>query len=68
MLLSLAAILSKTTEEIIHNALDVVPTKLIYEWAKENIGNSVQSKRKKVLEVIRKMEQKKDDILIPYRA
>jgi len=32
MLLSLPSMLSKTTQAVIHNAFETVPTKKIYEW------------------------------------
>ncbi|MGD8445877.1 MAG: hypothetical protein PVI94_20425, partial [Desulfobacterales bacterium] len=60
-LLSLAAIVSKTTEDVIHKAMESVPTKRVHEWVKENIGKSVQSKRKEVFSSARKAEQKSDE-------
>jgi hypothetical protein len=61
LLLTLAAIVSKTTEEVIHKAMESVPTKKVHEWIKENIGKSVQSKRKEVFSSARKTEQKWDE-------
>jgi hypothetical protein len=40
ILLSFAAFLSKTTQEVIQTALQVVPTKKIREWFNGNIGQS----------------------------
>ena len=61
LLLSLAAMVSKTTEDVIHKAMESVPTKRVHEWIKENIGKSVQSKRKEVFRSARKAEQKWDE-------
>lgn len=47
-ILSLAAIVSETTTEVVHKALETVPTQKIYEWFKSNIGSSVQAKRVQV--------------------
>jgi hypothetical protein len=57
MILSLASMLSKTTQDVIYKAIESVPTKKVFEWMKENIGQSVQSKRKEVLSLMRKTEQ-----------
>ena len=56
MLLSFAAFLSKTTQDVIQTALQVVPTKRIREWFKENIGQSVQAQRKQFLKLARASE------------
>jgi hypothetical protein len=61
LLLSLAAMVSKTTEDVIHKAMESVPTKRVHEWIKKNIGKSVQSKRKEVFRSARKAEQKWDE-------
>lgn len=61
MLLSLPAMLSKTTKDVIQKALESVPTKKVFRWVKENIGQSVQSKKKEALSVVKKSEQKWDD-------
>jgi hypothetical protein len=60
MLLSLAAVVSKTSQDVIQKALETVPTKKVFEWYEENIGQSVQSKRKEILSLVRKTEQKWD--------
>ena len=51
MLLGLPALLSKTTQDIVKQAMETVPTKKVIEWFKENIGQSVQSKRKEILKM-----------------
>jgi hypothetical protein len=60
MLLSLPAMLSRTTQDVIQKALESVPTKKVFAWVKENIGQSVQSKKKEVLSAIKNLEQKWD--------
>jgi hypothetical protein len=45
LLLSLAAIVSETTKNVVQEAMESVNTKTIIEWFKKNIGKSVQSKR-----------------------
>ena len=60
MLLSLPAMLSRTTQDVIQKALESVPTKKVFGWVKENIGRSVQSKKKEVLSIVNKTEQKWD--------
>ena len=62
-ILSLAAIVSKTTTDIVQKALETVPTKEIYEWFKDNIGSSVQGKRVQINRVIKKEEQKRNSVL-----
>lgn len=61
MLLSLPAMLSKTTKDVIQKALESVPTKKVFQWVEENIGQSVQSKKIEALSVVKKSEQKWDD-------
>lgn len=48
MVLSIAAMVSSTTKEIIEKAMETVPTKKISEWCSEHIGQSVQSKKKSI--------------------
>jgi hypothetical protein len=57
LLLSLAACLSETTTEVVQKAMESVPTKKVFQWFKENIGQSVQSKRKEVKKIARQAEQ-----------
>jgi len=62
-ILSLAAIVSKTTTEVVHKALETVPTKEIHKWFKKNMGKSVQAKRVQVNSLIKEKEQKQDPVL-----
>ena len=63
MLLSLAATVSKTSRDVIQKALETVPTKKVFQWYRENIGQSVQSKKKEIRSLVRKSEQKQDQKL-----
>jgi hypothetical protein len=62
LLLSMAAIVSTTTTEVVKKALETVPTKRVLEWYKETLGKSVQAKRKAALIPSRKSEQKRDQL------
>ncbi len=57
LLVSLAASLTTTTTKAAHKAMDAVPTEKVFQWFKDNIGQSVQSKRKKVNNIARQVEQ-----------
>jgi hypothetical protein len=63
LLLSIAAMVSTTTKDVVEKALKTVPTKEIYGWCKKNIGQSVQSMRKEVFSSQDKTEQKRDQII-----
>lgn len=68
MLLSLPAMLSKTTQDVVQKALASVPTKKVFQWMRENIGQSVQSKKKEVLSTVKKAEQKWDQFQVAYEG
>jgi len=57
-LLSVAALVSETTTEVIQKAMENVPTKKIFKWFKEEIGQSLQSKIREVNLFIQNVEQK----------
>lgn len=46
LLLGVAAIVSNTTQEVVLQAMETVPTKKVIQWTKKFLGQSVQSKRK----------------------
>ncbi len=46
LVLSVAAVVSETTQEVVQNAMETVPTKKVLEWTKKHLGQSVQAKRK----------------------
>lgn len=60
LLLSIGAIVSSATSEVILTALESVPTKKVLTWCKETLGRSVQAKRQKAFTSRSKMEQKWD--------
>lgn len=63
LLLALPALVSKTTDEVIRNAIESTPVKKVYDWYKENIKSSVQSKRKKAFKFTTPEEQNIDQLL-----
>ena len=60
LLLCVSAMVSTTTEEVVQKALETVPTKTVLAWCTENIGQSVQAKRKEAFVSHDKTEQKRD--------
>jgi len=60
LLLSVGAMVSSTTSDIILQALESVPTKKVLTWCKETLGRSVQAKRQRALTSHGKSEQKWD--------
>jgi hypothetical protein len=59
LLLSLAALVSTTTPEVIQTALERVRTKQVVAWCKNTLGKSVQSQRWEALIAPQKLEQKR---------
>jgi len=55
--LSLAAMVSETTSDVVHKALETVKTQTVNKWIKNNIESSVQSKRVRINRLINQ-EQK----------
>jgi hypothetical protein len=60
LLLSVPAMVSKTTREVVRDALEMVPTKKVLDWCKNNLGQSVQAKRRSAFASSDKPEQKWD--------
>lgn len=58
LLLSIGAMVSSTTSDVILKALESVPTKKVLAWCKETLGRSVQAKRQEALTSHGKPEQK----------
>jgi hypothetical protein len=56
LLLSLGAMVSPTTAEVVQKALETVPTKKVLAWCKERLGRSIQAKRR---ETFAQTEQKR---------
>jgi hypothetical protein len=59
LVLGISAMVSTTSLEIIHQALETVSTKQVLAWCKEKLGRSVQSKRREVLAALGGSEQKR---------
>ncbi len=62
LLLSIPAMVSTTTQEVIHKALETVPTKKIAQWSKKFLGKSIQAQRKEAFCGANKKEQKRDQL------
>jgi len=50
---------STTSLEIIHHALETVSTQQVLAWCKEKLGRSVQSKRREMFAALGGSEQKR---------
>jgi hypothetical protein len=46
LILTLPALVAKTTHDIVHQALESVPTKQVIDWYRQRFGQSIQAKRK----------------------
>ena len=60
LLLSVAAMVSVTTAEVVRKAMEKIPTKKVSEWCGKFLGKSVQAKRKEAFSPPKKTEQKWD--------
>ena len=58
LLLSIGAMVSSTTSDVILKALESVPTKKVLAWCKETLGRSVQAKRQEIFASHSKLERK----------
>ena len=65
LVLSIPAMVSTTTQEVIHKALETVPTKKVAEWAKRFLGQSIQAQRKEAFRGTSNKEQKPDQLHAP---
>jgi len=57
LILSIGAVVSKTTSDILKKAMETVDVNMINEWSKEKIGTTIQSQRK-ALYALERVEQK----------
>ena len=64
LLLSVAAMVSTTTTEVVQKAMETVQTKRVYDWHKDNIGESVQAKRQEAFDSSKQAEQKRDQFCV----
>ncbi len=60
LILSLSALVATSTTAVIEKALETVSTKQVRDWCHKTLGQSVQSKRRKVFASLGQMEQKRD--------
>lgn len=60
LVLSVGAMVSTTTPEVVQHALETVSTKDVLAWCKQKLGQSVQAKRKAAFAVHATTEQKRD--------
>jgi len=60
LVLSVAAMVSTTTAEVVQQALSTVTTQKVLTWCKQTLGASVQAKRRKAFARHEKTEQKRD--------
>ena len=60
--LALPALIGKLTPNLIHDALIMVPTDMIYKWQKKYIGKSLQAQRKGLFTKREKKEQIQNQI------
>lgn len=58
LLLALCAAVATTTTDVVHQALEAVPTKMILAWCRQNLGQSVQAKRREAFAAHGGAEQK----------
>jgi hypothetical protein len=59
LLLALCAMVATTTTDVIHQALETVPTNTIVTWCRNSLGLSVQAKRRRTF-ASHKTEQKRN--------
>ena len=59
LILTMGAMVATTTREVIHKALETVPTKCVLEWCKKTLGDSLQAQRKKAFGLHAKTEHKR---------
>jgi len=56
-LLTISAMVARTTHEVVQQALEAVPTKRVLEWGKTTLGDSLYAQRKKAFSPQFKTEQ-----------
>lgn len=64
LVLGIGAMVSTTTQEVIRQALETVPTKQVLAWCKEKLGRSVQSKRREAFAALDEAEQKQHQLAV----
>jgi hypothetical protein len=59
LLLTLSAMVSETTTEVIHKALETVPTQRVRQWCQQHLGPSLQAQRQQAFRQLKQAEQKR---------
>jgi hypothetical protein len=59
LLLTLSAMVSETTPEIIRKALETVPTQRVRQWCQQHLGPSIQAQRQQAFRQLKQAEQKR---------
>ena len=62
LILGLGAMVATTTQDIIQQALETVPTKTVLAGCRETFGRSIQAKRRKIFALLEQAEQKQDQL------
>lgn len=62
LVLSIGAMVSATTQEVVQKSLEIVPTKQVLTWCKKTIGQSIQARRREAFASHGKTEQKPDPL------
>ncbi|RLA76877.1 MAG: hypothetical protein DRG30_01720 [Epsilonproteobacteria bacterium] len=62
LILSIGAVVSKTTTAVLKKALETVDINMINEWSKEKVGTTIQAQRKKLYKLER-VEQNWDSMV-----
>ena len=65
LVLAIPAMVARTTQQVVHSALETVPVKVVRTWIKEKFGKSARAKRKEAFSVPRLPEQKRDRFYVP---
>lgn len=65
MILSVAAMVSETSKEVVQKALEKVKTKKVLEWSKKKLGKTTQAKRREAFAGEKIKEQKWDQQQTP---
>lgn len=64
LILSVCALVSTTTYDVVQQALETVSVKQVLSWCKKNLGVSVQAQRRAVFALLDQAEQKQDQLSV----
>jgi hypothetical protein len=59
LLLTLSAMVSETTQDVIQKALETVPTQRVRQWCQQYLGPSIQAQRQQAFRRLKQAEQKR---------